>query len=259
MKKITIFLLLVAPLFIFSQSYYMDFDTDDDTEGWTSSGLLLNTVSPNPSGGVLQADGQGLGTGFPGIRLPLASSPVGGTLTYSDYTVVRIVAENVTSQVTWQLINHDNGDNAFGTGEKTDFDMPIVTAGSGYTTFDIVLPANPDNATGIIDQIGLRAKEGNDPGVSGTLKIDQIVIINTITVEVVTNGTFEDGSGSLSPWTVNGPDISASLVTGNGGGNASRLHFTQDATDNNSYDNVVYDFGHGITSSNSNRNMGPTI
>ena len=243
MKKIT-FLLIILPLLGFGQSYYFDFNTNGDKEGWASSGLVFTGTTPNPTSGYLQADGQGSGAGFPGIRVPLAtSSSVGNTLIYSDYTVVRIVAENATNFTTWQLLNLDNGNNNMGAGTKTDFTMPVVVSGAGYSTFDVVLPTNPDNVAGLIDQIGFRAKlAGTDPtGVTGTLKINQIIIINTITANIATNGDFETNGGELTPWTANGPDASASLETGNGGGSAGRLTYDQAATNNNVLFNSFFD------------------
>ncbi|MDG5490069.1 T9SS type A sorting domain-containing protein [Psychroserpens sp. SPM9] len=237
MKKITIFLLLISPFVVFSQSYYYDFDSDGDFEGFTQGGI----PSLNVFGGVLEAtDSPNDYTGgFQQIR-----TPEGLNLVESDYTIVRLVVENLLTGTsgnheTFRIVNYDIGDQNAGNAEQSsDITIPY---GPGFQTLDFAIPPNSDN-TGILDRIGLRIQLNVAGDLAGTLKIDQFVIVNTLSVDIATNGDFENNGGELAPWMANGPDVSASLTTGHNGGSAGRLTFDQNATTNNTLQNSYFIF-----------------
>jgi len=239
MKKNTYILFFVLPFLGFGQSYYYDFNTDGDLEGFTHGGI----PSLNVSGGVLEATDTPTpyAGGFQQIR-----TPDGLGLVEGDYTMVRIVAENLLTETatpgnheTFKIVNYDIGDNSPGNGEQSG--NLTIPYGVGFNTYDFAIPSNSDNA-GVLDRIGLRIQLGGSSGLAGTFKIDQFIIINTLSVNIATNGDFENNGGELVPWIANGPDVSASLTTGNGGGSAGRLTFNQNATTNNTLRNSFFTF-----------------
>ncbi|GAA4304712.1 hypothetical protein GCM10023163_29160 [Aestuariibaculum suncheonense] len=231
-----------------SQVKNYTFNTDGDKEGWIAAGLDLSTSTPNPTGGYLIATGKGSGTGFPQIRseeyAPLI--PVGA----NQKIKITLVAENATDVTTWQISNLDTGSTNFGAGEIVEFNMPIVALGSGTSTFEMELPVNLDNVNGGISQVSIRAKSNATDGTSGTISFDNISI--SITEEFtensyVSNPDFE--TGDLTNWSGNGGEVVASITTGNGGGSAGQLSFTNDQTKNNFLNNVIYDFGKTVNPS----------
>ncbi|MDA9775501.1 T9SS type A sorting domain-containing protein, partial [Algibacter sp.] len=254
MKKFTLLLLLtVLPFIGFTQVKDYTFDIDNDKEGWAGAGLDLAVASPNPAGGFLIADGKGAGTGFPQMR----SETYSPLLAVASNQLIRvtIVAENATDQATWQFANLDEGSNNFGDSEFTEFTMPIVVSGSGTSTFEFDVARNLDNTGGGIEKFSLRAKVGGTPGLTGTLKIDSITItLLTAATEnaYVSNPDFE--AGFDTDWSATGPDITLSSTTGNGGGVAAQLDFTQDLTSssNNNLLNIVHDFGQTVSPSEIN-------
>ncbi|PTX62342.1 putative secreted protein (Por secretion system target) [Kordia periserrulae] len=231
MKKITLFLILL-PFFAFSQNIVYNFNTTGDVEGFTQGGIGSFDV-PAP-GGSLECSGWT--GGFQQVR-----SPEGLNLVEADYAILRIVVENATNNDIWQVINYDTADQNAGQGEKLDFTMPIVTAGSGFTTFDLAIPVNPDNG-GTLDRVGIRAKQGNTFGLTGTLKIDQFMIVNTIVEDMwVANPNFE----TSSDWSASGGETTASFSTMSPqeGSQSGVLTFTADQTSNQFLENTIYDFG----------------
>ena len=208
-------------------------------KGFTQGGI----PSLNVSGGVLEATDTPTtyAGGFQQIR-----TPDGLGLVEGDYTIVRIVAENLLTETatpgnheTFRIVNYDIGDNSAGNGEQSG--NLTIPYGAGFNTYDFAIPSNPDNA-GVLDRIGLRIQLGSGSGLAGTFKIDQFIIINTLSVNIATNGDFENNGGELAPWVANGPDVSASLIAGNGGGSAGRLTFDQNATTNNTLRNSFFTF-----------------
>ncbi|APY08228.1 hypothetical protein BWZ20_07895 [Winogradskyella sp. J14-2] len=237
MRRFTILLFAVVPFFIFGQSYYYDFNTDGDLEGFTQGGIPSFTVS----GGVLEASDTptDYSGGFQQIR-----TPDGLGLVESDYTVVRLVVENLLTSTsgnheTFRIVNYDIGDNSAGNAEQSG--NLTIPHGAGFQTIDFAIPSNPDNA-GTLDRIGLRVQLNAAGDLAGTLKIDQFIIVNTLSVNIVANGDFENNGGELAPWVADGSDVSASLTTGNGGGSAGRLTFDQNATGNNTLQNSFFTF-----------------
>lgn len=233
MKKFVSLLIVALPFLCLGQSYYYDFNTDGDPEDFQQGGIPGFDVS---NGVLVASDFTG---GFQQIR-----SPEGLNLVEGDYTIVRIVAENLLTSTdgnheTFRIVNYDIGSNNAGAGEQSS--NLTIPYGEGFATYDFAIPANSDN-NGILDRIGLRIQLANGSGLSGTLKIDQLIIVNTLSVNIASNGDFENNGGELAPWTANGADVSASLTTGNGGGNAGRLTFNQDATENNTLRNSFYTF-----------------
>ena len=237
MKKITTLLLFVLPFLCFGQSYYYDFNTNGDVEGFTQGGI----PSLDANGGSLVAsDSPSAFTGgFQQIR-----TPDGLGLNEGDYTIVRIVAENLLTETsgnheTFRIVNYDIGSTNVG-NSVTSGDVTIPY-GAGFNTYDFAIPTNPDNG-GVLDRIGLRIQLASGSGLAGTFKIDQLIIVNTLTVNIATNGDFENNGGELTPWVANGPDVTASLIAGNGGGSAGRLTFDQNASTNNTLRNSFFTF-----------------
>lgn len=232
MKKITLLACIIIPFFAFSQNIVYNFNTTGDVEGFTQGGISSFDV-PAPGGSL---DCTGWTGGFQQIR-----SPQGLNVLEADYTILRIVVENATNNDSWQVINYDTGDQSAGNGERADFTMPIVTAGAGFSTIDLPIPSNPDNM-GMLDRVGIRVKQGNTFGMSGTLKIDQVVIINTVLEDMwVANPGFE----ASSDWTASGGEATASFSTMNPqeGSQSGQLTFTSDQTSNQFLENTIYDFG----------------
>ncbi|WP_298511142.1 T9SS type A sorting domain-containing protein [uncultured Kordia sp.] len=232
MKKITLLLCILVPLFAFSQNVVYNFNTTGNVEGFTQGGIGSFDV-PAPGGSL---DCTGWTGGFQQIR-----TPDGLNLVEANYTILRIVVENATNNDLWQVINYDTGNQSAGQGERTDFTMPIVTSGSGFSTIDLPIPTNPDNM-GTIDRVGIRVKQGNTFGMSGTLKIDQVIILNTIVEDMwVSNPDFE----ASSSWTASGGEAAASFSTMSPqeGTQSGVLTFTADQTANQFLENSIYDFG----------------
>ena len=233
MKKITLLFLALLPFLGFGQSYYYDFDTDGDLEGFTQGGVS----DLNVTGGSL--NGSTFSGGYQQIR-----TPDGLGLVEADYTVVRLVVENLLTVTagnheTFKIVNYDTG--STNVGQSVQSGNLAIPYGTGYQTIDFAIPTNPDNS-GTLDRIGLRIQLAASSGLSGTLKIDQIIIINTITVDIVTNGDFEASGGSTSPWTTSGVFNAPALTAGNGSSNASRLTVSTTATQNNTLKNIDYVF-----------------
>ena len=235
MKKITLLLCMIIPLFALSQNVVYNFNTTGDVEGFTQGGISSFDV-PAP-GGFLECSGWT--GGFQQIRCP-----EGLNLVEADYAILRIVVENATNNDLWQVINYDTANQNAGQGEKMDFMMPIVTAGSGFTTFDLAIPVNPDNG-GMLDRVGIRAKQGSTFGLSGTLKIDQFTIVNTVVEDMwVANPNFE----TAADWSATGGETTASFSTMSPqqGSQSGVLTFTADQTSNQFLDNTIYDFGQEV-------------
>lgn len=239
MKKITSIIALIATsFFATAQNVDYNFNTEGDIEGFTQSGSTATVPAP---GGVLEITFTG---GYAGVR-----GPEGENINESDYQYVVVNAENATNNTEWQIVSLDSGDTNFGNGEKTNFTMPVVADGAGYTSFVIAIPINADNS-GIIDRIGLRAKTGTAP--TGTLRIDRLTIIEAEN-DFVTNAGFESMVSSVTPWTTSGGEISVvSTSTVSEGTQAAEITFDADQTKNQFLDNVVYDFGKTITPDNIN-------
>ena len=242
MKRIiTIIFLVIFPLVGFGQSYYYNFDEDGNLENFTQGGI----PTLNVTGGALVASDtpSDYTGGFQQIR-----TPDGLNLVESNYTMVRLVVENLLIDNTgggtanhelFRIINYDTGDDTAGNGvQSSNITIPY---GAGFQTLDFAIPTNPDNA-GVLDRVGLRIQLNSDGDVSGTLRIDQFIILNTVTVNIATNGDFENNGGELTPWVANGSDVSASLTTGKVGGSGGRLTFDKNATTNNTLENSFYAF-----------------
>ena len=193
MKRIhTLLLLLIFPLVGFGQSYYYNFDEDGNIEGFTQGGIPSLTVT----GGALVASDSptDYSGGFQQIR-----TPEGLNLVESNYTMVRLVVENLLIDNTtsgspanhelFRIVNYDAGDTSASNAAQTS--NLTIPYGAGFQTLDFAIPTNPDNG-GTIDRIGLRVQLNSAGDVSGTLRIDQFIILNTFTVNIATNGDFEN-------------------------------------------------------------------
>ena len=232
MKKFTFIFFALLSFTIYGQDVTFNFNAGD--ENWEASGFDDFAASAgNITTGVTSDPTVG---GFAQIR-----SDAGLNLTYNNYKIVRFVIENSTNVTLWQVINYDTGSNNAGASEKENFDIPTVTAGSGFTTFDVPIPANGDNA-GIIDRIGIRARQGNPFAWTGELKIAQVVIINTTLEDTfVANPGFE----TSTDWTASGGEATGSFTTTDpqAGAQAGQLAFTVDQTSTQTFDNTLFDFG----------------
>ncbi len=246
MKKLLFTLFTLLSLSLLGQDVVYNFNTDD--ESFTRSGLPnLTTSNGNLTTGTITGTGTdgtgGISGGFQQIR-----TPDGLGLVEANYKILRIVAENSTNNTLWSVVNYDSGSTNAGNGESTNFDMPKVVAGSGFTTFDIAIPVNADN-TGTIDRLGLRFRQGSSFDWSGELKVAQMIILNT-TLEnsFIANADFETAPQSNN-WSTGSPDADLTFVTGKEGGSAAQLTFNQDITNqsNTMLLSDVHDFGKTIS------------
>lgn len=183
----SIVLMMIAFTFAYGQSE-VTYDFDTDEEGWNSSGTTLSV-----SEGVLSVS-VNEGAGYAGIR-----SAQGLALDASFYSKVVIVMKNNTDQTVFQLINHDTGDSNFGNGEKSDF--TITNGDTEFKSYAVTIPANPDNTSGEIDQIGLRVKA--PAPITGSFHIESVTFLPK------TKWTFEAVDDPTEGWKSSGTNVSA--------------------------------------------------
>lgn len=238
MKRNLLILLLVFPFLVFSQSFYYDFNTDGDLEGFTQGGIpSLNVTSGNLE---LTDSPDAFAGGFQFIRTQEALNLEEGKYGIMRITFENLLTDNSGNSETFQILNYDTGSTNAGLAEKVDVTLPY---GAGFSTIDIPIPFNASN-DGVIDRLGFRVKLGSGNGLTGTLKIDQIIIVDSH-VNVVSNFDFQNGG---SDWGKVGGDVTFSIdPNGYNSDNAGKLYFdTTVTTINNLFRNTQFDVGENL-------------
>jgi hypothetical protein len=226
MKKNTLIFLTLLSLQTFGQDLIYNFNSG--VESFEQGGMS----------GLTATDGALVNSTWSG-SFNFVRTPAGLAKTEANYKKIRVVVENSTNITVFQVLNFDSGSTSAGTADKIDVTIDMVTLNSGFTTYDIDVPANSSNS-GIIDRLGFRAK---GTVTSGTLKIAQIVLIET--GNWVANNNFE----TSTDWTTADADVTAGFTTTDPqeGTQSGTLTFTANQSGNKFLDNTVKDFGETVS------------
>ncbi len=231
MKKIIILIFLFLPFFGISQ-VFTNGTFDSDVSGWTAkngAAVTYDATEGNTSLGALK-----LVTTDAGDRAQ--TNPNSAPLIAGDYLLTVNVKGTAGTEI--QFTRFQNG-NANGNVEGSSTFTLATNDWEEFTyTFTALEVSNMN-----IRVIGQTA--------SSTYFIDDVTLVK-VAADTEEN-FFPNQDFETSPisddWSVAGPDISLSTVTGNGGGSAAQITFDQDITNQsaNLLVSEVYDFGETIS------------
>lgn len=238
MKKITLLIFLMIPFLGIGQVFTNGtFDTNVD--GWTVNGNASAAVTWDATEGNSAPGSLKLVTVDVDDRAQ--TSPNSAPLLPGDYLLTINVKGTMGNEI--QFTRFQNG-NANG---NVDGSPTFTLATNDWEEFSYTFTALE------VSNMNIRAIGKT---ASATYYIDDVTLVKVATLtenSFVVNPDFET-SPITDSWTMGGPDTSLSTVTGNGGGSAAQVTFTQNLTNssNNLLVNQVYDFGETINPSEIN-------